>query len=97
MKPTKEQLASIITDVIFSGAETYSEIVERAITEWEKIKEISKQTKEPQVKIPNEKDLEFLAYALPWRLHALLPSKHEDRDILIKEIISLWEKIRSDK
>ena len=38
MKPTKEQLASIITDVILSGAETYSEIVEIAITEWEKIR-----------------------------------------------------------
>lgn len=47
-------------------------------------------------KRPNKKDLEFLAYALPWRLHALLPSKHEDRDILIQEIISLWEKIKEE-
>lgn len=52
---------------------------------------------EKKIKKPNEKDLEFLAYALPWRLHALLPSRHEDRDTLISEIIELWEKIREEK
>lgn len=43
---------------------------------------------------PSKKELEFLAYALPWRLHVLLPQKYEDRDTLVKEIIELWEKIR---
>lgn len=50
--------------------------------------------KKQKTKRPNEKDLEFLAYSLPRRLHILLPSRDEDKDKLIKNIIILWELIR---
>lgn len=46
---------------------------------------------------PSKKDLEFLAYALPWSLLDLLPKKHRDRDALITGIITLWELIREEK
>ena len=46
---------------------------------------------------PNEKELEFFSFFLPWRLHALLPSNYEDRDTLISEIIELWEDIREEE
>lgn len=43
---------------------------------------------------PSKKELEFLAYGLPWREHTMLPANQEDRDTLITDIIELWEKIR---
>ena len=48
------------------------------------------------MKITN-KDLEALAYSLPWRLLGLLPSKEEERDLLIKSIIETWEEIKEKK
>lgn len=46
---------------------------------------------------PSKKELEFLAYALPWELFDLLPKKDKDKDKLIKNIIILWELIREKK
>ena len=48
------------------------------------------------MKITN-KDLETMAYSLPWRLLGLLPNKVEERDILIKSIIETWEEIKDHK
>ena len=45
------------------------------------------------MKITN-KDLEMMAYSLPWHLLELLPSKGEERDLLIRSIIETWEEIK---
>ncbi len=50
--------------------------------------------KKEKTKRPSKKELEFLAYALPWELFDLLPKKDRDKDKLIKNIIILWERIR---
>lgn len=43
------------------------------------------------------KDLEMMAYSLPWHLLGLLPSKWEERDLLIRSIIETWEEIKEKK
>lgn len=48
------------------------------------------------MKITN-KDLEMMAYSFPWHLLELLPTKAEDRDMLIRGILETWEEIKDKK
>lgn len=48
------------------------------------------------MKITN-KDLEMMAYSFPWHLLELLPTKAEERDMLIRGILETWEEIREQK
>ena len=43
------------------------------------------------------KDLEMMAYSLPWHLLELLPPKAEQRDLLIRSIIETWEEVKGKK
>lgn len=36
----------------------------------------------------------MIAYSLPWHLLELLPTKAEERDMLIRAILETWEEVK---
>lgn len=45
----------------------------------------------------NNKDLEMMAFSLPWSILPLLPVRPDEKDLVIRTIIQTWEEIKEKK